>query len=74
MPAPKSEKEMLSALLGGAIIKAFPDTNPKPWIDFRGISWTEAEIQRMKSLGIAATVPTINMTPKGYKKAKEVMK
>lgn len=70
----KGEREMLSALLGGAIIRAYPDPHPRPWIDFRGNTWSDAEVQEMKRLKIAEVVPTINITPAGIEKAKEMNK
>jgi len=64
----RTEKDMLAALAGGAIIKALPDKHLKPWIDFRGNAWSNAEVKQMKKLKIANDVPTVNISPEGIKK------
>ncbi len=68
----KTKNEMLSALAGGAIIKALPDTKDKPWVDFRGNVWSNAEIKEMKKLKIAQDVAVVNISSNGVKELNKI--
>lgn len=61
---------MIGALTGGTLIKAYPPTHPKPWIDYRGNAWSEEEVEEALTIGLAETLPVVRLNLK-YEEAPE---